>query len=576
MEMIRAGALRMEIQDGTLSAYLDDLPLFQGPEELFALWLEGVGDYSPGDMEMTAAREAGPGWELLTAAFRKEGALLRMDFLSREEEIRVSASITVDWPDGIPGRASLRLPWLAAFRMENGAERFPAKIGRKRSGATALQMKKLCPPPYCLEGPDGRGIGAYFPLDAANISWDPCRNFELCDIASRKDLENHCLHLRLSQTPTLAVDIRLWPLSDGWRQCFRRFREIIRARVPQDQYAREDLRWIRDTCLCHFTYAFSREFFDYESGRPDLDKLLQEGEAFGGYDCILLWHEYPRLGLDSRTQWDFYDDYPGGREGLKQLIARAHEKGVRVMLPFKPWDSTPDENSHQTTARIAALIRELDVDGIFYDTMNTVPESFRAAIDAARPGVVFVSESEPHETRALEMITCSWNQYRTDWSMPESNLIRFLFPLHTRHAISRWHMGAQKDIAIQRAVFNGEGMVIWQDIFGAWLPYSPAQKQEIARWKQLRKEFLPLLETMDCVPLLTTLAPDVHANGFFCGDKAIITLWLDGDEPWEGELISRLPYASACDRWGGQPMKMENGVLYGRLEPGKAAFVVLE
>jgi len=72
---------------------------------------------------------------------------------------------------------------------------------------------------------------------------------------------------------------------------------------------REDLRWIRDTCLCHFTYAFSREFFDYESGRPDLDKLLQEGEAFGGYDCILLWHEYPRLGLDSRTQWDFYDDY---------------------------------------------------------------------------------------------------------------------------------------------------------------------------------------------------------------------------------------------------------------------------
>lgn len=576
MKKIEAGALRLEIQDGMMAAFLGETPLFSASQPLFSMWLEGFGDYAPADTAICARQEKGRGWELLSLSCEKAPLKLRLDLLSQQEEIRVSASITVDWPEGIPGRAVLRLPWLSAFRMEGGRERFPAKIDQKRSGATALQMKKLCPPPYCLEGPDGRGIAAYFPLDAANISWDPCRNFELCDIASRKDLENHGLHLRLSDSPTMAMDIRLWPLDDGWRQCFRRFREIIRAKVPQDQYKREDLKWVRNTCISHFTYAFGREFFDYEKGRPDLEKLLREGEEFGGYDSILLWHEYPRLGLDSRTQWDFYDDYPGGRAGLKALIHQAHEKGVKVLLPFKPWDSTPDENSYQTTARIAALIAELEVDGIFYDTMNTVPESFRAAIDAARPGVVFISESEPHETRALEMITCSWNQYRTDWSMPESNLMRFLFPLHTRHAISRWHMGAQKDIAIQRAVFNGEGMIIWQDIFGAWLPYSAAQKKEIARWKALRNAYLPMLETLDCVPLLPCLAPNVHANGFFCGEKAIITLWLDGDEAYEGPLMDRLPYSSACDKWGDMPMQMQEGVLLGRLQPGKAAFVILE
>ena len=209
-------------------------------------------------------------------------------------------------------------------------------------------------------------------------------------------------------------------------------------------------------------------------------------------------------------------------------------------------------------------------------TMNTVPEAFRAAMDAVKPGVVFVTESEPHEIRALEMITASWNQYRTDWPMPESNLIRFLFPQHARWGISRWHVGAQKDQAIERAIFNGEGMVIWQDVFGAWLPWSPAQKEEIRRWKALRRQWLPLLETEDCVPLLTTLSPGVAANGFFAEDRAIITLYLDGDGPFNGPLLDRLNYATAREVRDGRPMTLQGGVLSGSLQGRRTAMVLLE
>ena len=80
--------------------------------------------------------------------------------------------LTAAWPEGIPARATLHLPWLAGLRLPGGAERFPAKIWAKESGATALQMKKLCPPPYCLEDGTGRGLAAYFPLDAANLTAD--------------------------------------------------------------------------------------------------------------------------------------------------------------------------------------------------------------------------------------------------------------------------------------------------------------------------------------------------------------------------------------------------------------------
>lgn len=576
MSSITCGDLTLTVSGGCLSAALAGIPLTKEPLPLMEVWLEGQGEWAGSAMTWREKHDQVGDWELLSLT--GTGGILgaRVDLLAGAGEIRVSCTLTAAWPEGIPARATLHLPWLAGLHLPGGMERFPAKIWAKESGASALQMKKLCPPPYCLEDGTGRGLAAYFPLDAANLTWDPCRNIELCDVASREDMARHRLHLRLSDTPVLAADIRLWPLREGWRECFTRFRDIVRAKVPKGQYAREDLRWARELGLMHFTYAFSREFFDEKSGRPDLKRLLDAGEAFGGYDALLLWHEYPRLGLDARTQWDFYDDYPGGRDELRSLIAHAHARGVKVLLPFKPWDRSPLENDSQTTRRIAALIGELDVDGIFFDTMNTVPEAFRAAMDAVKPGVVFVTESEPHETRALEMITASWNQYRTDWPMPESNLIRFLFPQHARWGISRWHVGAQKDQAIERAIFNGEGMVIWQDIFGAWLPWSPAQQAEIRRWKALRRQWLPLLQTEDCVPLLTTLSPGVAANGFFAEDRAIITMYLDGDGPFDGPLLNRLPYATAREVRDGRPMTLRDGMLSGSLLGRRTAMVLLE
>ena len=53
---------------------------------------------------------------------------------------------------------------------------------------------------------------------------------------------------------------------------------------------------------------------------------------------MLLWQGYPNLGLDDRSQFQLLESVPGGLEGLRGFIAGLQEGGVRVLLPYLPWD----------------------------------------------------------------------------------------------------------------------------------------------------------------------------------------------------------------------------------------------
>ena len=53
---------------------------------------------------------------------------------------------------------------------------------------------------------------------------------------------------------------------------------------------------------------------------------------------MLLWQGYPNLGLDDRSQFQLLESVPGGLEGLRGLVEGLQEAGVRVLLPYLPWD----------------------------------------------------------------------------------------------------------------------------------------------------------------------------------------------------------------------------------------------
>ena len=136
-----------------------------------------------------------------------------------------------------------------------------------------------------------------------------------------------------------------------------------------------------------------RQFYDYRSGRYTVDDFLNEGEReFGGYDSIVLWQAYPRIGVDERNQFDFYRDLPGGLPGLRRVVRRCHHRGVRVYIDYNPWDTGTRREPKTDIDSLVEMVRALEADGIFLDTLDKGGADFRARLDAARPGVILEGE----------------------------------------------------------------------------------------------------------------------------------------------------------------------------------------
>jgi hypothetical protein len=200
-----------------------------------------------------------------------------------------------------------------------------------------------------------------------------------------------------SSEPRTAFTAELVLHEGGWPAAFEHFRNRIRENFNLSQYRRPDLGWYRDQIVQHFTFMYGRELLNLETGEFEIDRFLNDGERdFGGYDGMLIWGVYPRLGVDERSQWDFYDDLPGGREGLRAMAKRARARGVRFFVPYKPWDRSSDLHGRPDHVagheRLAELVADVDADGVFLDTMSAISREFREELDRARPGVVFCSE----------------------------------------------------------------------------------------------------------------------------------------------------------------------------------------
>ena len=81
------------------------------------------------------------------------------------------------------------------------------------------------------------------------------------------------------------------------------------------------------------------DFYDYKKNEYTINNLIARGKKeYGGYDSVVLWHAYPRIGLDDRNQFDFYREMPGGLTGLKNAVRQFHESGIKVFIDYNPWD----------------------------------------------------------------------------------------------------------------------------------------------------------------------------------------------------------------------------------------------
>jgi len=102
------------------------------------------------------------------------------------------------------------------------------------------------------------------------------------------------------------------------------------------------------------------------------EAFLEHGrQEFGGYDGIVLWHAYPRIGFDDRNQFDFYQDMPGGLVGLRNLSRTLQAQSVKVFLNYNPWDIGTRREPDSDLDMLVEMVREIEADGIFLDTMTS-------------------------------------------------------------------------------------------------------------------------------------------------------------------------------------------------------------
>jgi formylglycine-generating enzyme required for sulfatase activity len=301
-------------------------------------------------------------------------------------------------------------------------------------------------------------------------------------------------------------------------------------------YQRADLEWVTRNLVCGFVMINDREFLDAETASYRVEDLCAAAaREFGGYDSVVLWQAYPRLGADARNQFDVWRDLPGGMAGVRGAVDAFHRRGVRVFLPYNPWDTGTRREERPDEEALAETVRALDADGLFLDTMVQAPTRLRALVDAARPGVAFEPEGHP-ATPELAQCNASWAQ----WLQPFPGIgvlqLKWLEPRHMQHQIRRWDRSHQEELAA--AWLNGSGILVWENVFGSWNPWPAGDRSDLRRLAPVLRQHAALLATGEWLPCYPTLAPGLRASCWRQGSRRLWTVLNESGAEHDGPILA--------------------------------------
>lgn len=366
---------------------------------------------------------------------------------------------------------------------------------------------------------------------------------------------------------------------EGWREGLRVERLRVRERLGYDggAYRNPAFAWVPGCHCCCFVMMCDEKFYDPVKRCYTAEAFLDEGvKEFGGYDAVVLWHAYPRIGFDDRNQFDFYRDMPGGLAGLRELSRTLHGRGVRVFIDYNPWDTGTRREGKSDVEMLAEMVSAIDADGIFLDTLHEGMQELRGRLDAVRPGVVLESEL----TLPVERIGdhhMSWAQGFTDSEVPGVLWNKWFERRHMMHQIQRWNHDHTGEL--HTAWMNGSGMLVWENVFGSLVGWSPRDKSILRSMLAIQRRYVKLFSGEDWTPLVPAERAGVYASLWQGGGVRLWTLVNRSEQRIEGTVL-RVPHVegqSYFDLIAGHECGRIDGddvVLNGSIRPrGMAVFV---
>ena len=314
----------------------------------------------------------------------------------------------------------------------------------------------------------------------------------------------------------------------------RYLRAVVKPGVQRCLYGRPDLKWAATAFTGHFTFLWDRAFYDPDRGYT-VDRFLDDGQnAFGGYDTVILWQAYPRIGADPRNQFDFYRDMPGGLAGLRGVVERLHARGVKAFIAYNPWDTGTRREGKRDETALADIVEAIDADGVYLDTLGETSPAMRHALDNIKPGVVIGTELHP-PLEQLSLCSTSWAQWLNDPAPPGMLHLKWIEPRHMQQQIRRWDTGHTAEI--ETAFFNGAGMVVWENVFAAHNPWDPESRALWKRAVSILRPFAAEFTGDGWDPFVPTRVPGLHAHRWPGKGVDIYTLINTGDPVAGADLL---------------------------------------
>ncbi len=352
--------------------------------------------------------------------------------------------------------------------------------------------------------------------------------------------------------PDQASDFASW-LADiqHWR-----FERLLRIGYDAAMYARPEFQWTRSSFVQPLMMIHERTFFDPAARRYTVDRYLDDlDKRYGGIDAVLIWQDYPNIGIDNRNQYDLVRDMPGGLSGVKQVVADFHRRGVRVLLPVMLWDQGTRDEGVPNWEATARLLAEIGADAVNGDTLDGFPRVFESAADRAGHPMALEPEGG-FADQALAWNTMSWGYWEFSF-VPAISKFKWLEPRHQVHVCERW--SRDKTDNLQHAFFNGVGTVSWENIWGIWNALTPRDAEALRRISKIEREFAPLLASPAWEPHTPMLRTGVFASKFPGDGRTLWTIVNRNEYDVEGREIE-LPNKDGIhyyDVWHGTELKPE-------------------
>ena len=300
-----------------------------------------------------------------------------------------------------------------------------------------------------------------------------------------------------------------WP---GFRKKLIEWRKEKKKQINYNEasYTDPSFTWAATNYACCFLMMYDLDFYDPLQGKYSVDKIIEKGKReFGGYDSVVLWHAYPRIGIDERNQYDFYRDMPGGLPGVRKVIDDFHVANIKIFVNYNPWDTSTRREGRNDVDSLAEMIGAINADGIFLDTMKEVENVYRRKLNAVKPGIVLEGES-PADIENIPANHLSWAQWFSDRYVPGILRNKWFERRHMQHQIARWDRDHTTEL--HQAWMNGSGMMIWENVFGQWLGWSERDKSIIRSMLPLQRRYHHLFNGEGWIPLVDTLQEGVFAS----------------------------------------------------------------